>query len=198
MGLTMLRLLLLPIFLWLILDAPHHAGRVMRNERIAALAIFALMATTDKLDGYLARKLNQVSKIGTLLDPVADKLLVACSVILLSFEWVAAPGVSIPLPVVMVIYSGYLVVVVGALLLLTMLGKVSITPRLLGKSNTALQLLLVILTLVALVTPERIATPLHAVLVALWWVVPIVAVLTCIDYAVQGVGQFLKAGQTPA
>ena len=71
------------------------------------------MAATDKLDGYLARKLNQTSKIGTLLDPVADKLLVACSVILLSFGWVASEPFRIPLPVVAVIYGGYLVVAVG-------------------------------------------------------------------------------------
>ena len=105
MGLTMLRLLLLPVFLWLILDAPHHPAR-MHTERWAALAIFAVMAVTDKLDGYLARRLNQVSKIGTLLDPLADKLLVACSVILLSFDWVADGRLSIPLPVVLSIYVG--------------------------------------------------------------------------------------------
>jgi phosphatidylglycerophosphate synthase len=57
MGLTMLRLLLLPVFLWLVLDAPHNPART-RAERCAALVIFCLMALTDKLDGYLARKLH--------------------------------------------------------------------------------------------------------------------------------------------
>src|SRR5687767_14715008 len=89
MGLTMLRLLLLPVFLWvMLLDARTDAHQL----RWLAVGIFGFMAATDKLDGYLARKLNQTSKIGTILDPVADKLLIACSVILLSFEWVAPPG----------------------------------------------------------------------------------------------------------
>ncbi len=86
MGLTMLRLLLLPAFLWaLIANGPAGTG----PHRWIAVSIFALMAITDKLDGYLARRLGQTSKMGALLDPVADKLLVGCSVILLSFSWVA-------------------------------------------------------------------------------------------------------------
>src|SRR5579862_286732 len=89
MGLTMLRLLLLPLFLWLLL-AGH--GRATRAYRWSAIGVFGVMAITDKLDGYLARKLNQSSKIGAILDPVADKLLIACSVLLLSFDWLAPQG----------------------------------------------------------------------------------------------------------
>ena len=76
MGLTMLRLLLLPVFLCVLLP---DAGRAGPNRRRWAVAIFAVMAVTDKLDGYLARRLNQTSKLGAILDPIADKLLVACS-----------------------------------------------------------------------------------------------------------------------
>ena len=188
MGLTMLRLLLLPVFLWLILDAPHSPGHT-RIERSSALVIFAVMALTDKLDGYLARKLNQVSRLGTLLDPVADKLLVACSVILLSFDWIASPGLRIPMVVVGIIYGGYIIVAVGTLALLIAIGKVSIKPRPLGKANTFLQLVLVILTLLALVMNAEASEGLRKVLVVLWWVVPIVAVLTCGDYVMQGFSQ---------
>jgi CDP-diacylglycerol--glycerol-3-phosphate 3-phosphatidyltransferase len=188
MGLTMLRLLLLPVFLWLILDAPH-AGARTKAERLTALIIFALMALTDKLDGYLARKLNQVSRLGTLLDPVADKLLVACSVILLSFDWIASPRLRIPMAVVGIIYGGYIIVAIGTLALLVSIGKVSIKPRPLGKANTFLQLVLVILTLIALVVRPELSEGLRKVLVVLWWVVPIAAVLTCGDYVVQGFSQ---------
>ena len=189
MGLTMLRLLLLPVFLWLILDAPHHPAST-RAERWAALGIFAAMALTDKLDGYLARRFNQVSKIGTLLDPVADKLLVACSVILLSFDWVASERMKIPMPVVIVIYAGYVVVAAGALILLGLFGTVTIKPRPLGKANTVLQLALVLLTLLGLNAPEDWAEKIRVVLVGLWWIVPVVAMLTCVDYVVQGWRQF--------
>ena len=149
MGLTMLRLLLLPVFLWLILtDAHAHDPRHVAGW--IALGVFTLMAVTDKLDGYLARRLNQTSKLGTLLDPAADKLLVACSVILLSFQWIASEAYRIPLRVVIVIYLGYFIVAFGALMLLSVTGKVSIVARPMGKLNTVLQLLLVIVTLLCI------------------------------------------------
>src|SRR5689334_20099182 len=111
MGLTMLRLLLLPVFLWLILAsarAEHEPGS--RRLRWAAIGIFAVMALTDKLDGYLARRLNQTTRLGTILDPIADKLLVASSVVLLSFDWIAPEPYRIPTTVVAIIYGGYVVV----------------------------------------------------------------------------------------
>src|SRR4051812_33610981 len=149
MGLTMLRLLLLPVFLWLILEEPGTAAAGGLPLRWAAVGVFAVMALTDKLDGYLARRLNQVSRLGTILDPVADKLLVASSVVLLSFPLIASEPYRIPLPVVVIIYGGYVVVALGTLALLVAIGRVSIKPRPLGKLNTVLQLALVMLTLVA-------------------------------------------------
>jgi len=186
MGLTMLRLLLLPVFLWLILA---DQGQSTLPHRWWAIGVFAVMAATDKLDGYLARKLNQTSRIGTILDPVADKLLVACSIILLSFDWIATPRYQIPRPVVVSVYGSYVVIVAGTLILLGLIGKVSISPRPLGKLGTVLQLMLVLLTLIAPNLQPLVREALHRVLVALWWVVPIVAVLTCADYSLQGVRQ---------
>jgi len=192
MGLTMLRLLLLPVFLWLILtdahahDPGHRAGWL-------ALAIFTLMALTDKLDGYLARRLHQTSKLGTILDPVADKLLVACSVILLSFDWVASDSYRIPLPVVVIIYLGYLIVTLGTLLLLTLTGGVSIVARPLGKLNTVLQLVLVIATLLCIDLGAPAGDLVRRLLVVLWYIIPIVAIATCADYVLQGTKQFRSA-----
>lgn len=74
--LTMLRLLLLPllfvVFYW---DFPLHY--------LVATIIFTIIGLTDFLDGYLARKLNQFSKFGAFMDPVADKITVAMSYILI-------------------------------------------------------------------------------------------------------------------
>ena len=191
MGLTLLRILLLPVFLWLVLSgAEPDPGP--RPSRWWAIFVFGVMALTDKLDGYLARKLNQVSRIGTLLDPVADKLLVACSVILLSFGWVSTRAYSIPLPVVITIYGGYLLIAIGSLAMLKLVGRVRITPRPLGKMNTFLQLTLVMLTLIAptLRYPNTAWVP--AVLRLLWWVVPLIVVAASIDYTIQGVKQLKK------
>jgi CDP-diacylglycerol--glycerol-3-phosphate 3-phosphatidyltransferase len=102
MGLTFLRLLLLPVFLWAIL---LESNRAAHRPSWLALTVFVVMAITDKLDGYLARRWNQTSKLGAILDPVADKLLVACSVIVLSFEWIAPAHFCIPMWVVVAVYG---------------------------------------------------------------------------------------------
>ena len=80
-ALTWLRILLIPVFL-LFYYLPD-AWMERQSVNLTAAAIFGLAAITDWLDGYLARKLNQMSAFGAFLDPVADKLMVAAALILL-------------------------------------------------------------------------------------------------------------------
>jgi CDP-diacylglycerol--glycerol-3-phosphate 3-phosphatidyltransferase len=198
MGLTFLRLLLLPVFLWvMLLDAGHDTGEPNRY-RLWAVAIFGVMALTDKLDGYLARRLNQTTRIGMILDPVADKLLIASSVVLLSFDWAAGAAYRIPLPVVAAVYGKDVIVVVGTLCLLAYAGKVSTPPRLFGKAGTFFQLLLVMLTLLAPDLDRLAAASARTVLVGLWWVVGVVSVLATADYVGVGLRQLRAARGGPA
>lgn len=69
---TLARLLLLPVFLILLFATPYH---------LAALAVFAIAASTDWVDGQIARRTHQVSRIGKLFDPLVDRLLIAVGVI---------------------------------------------------------------------------------------------------------------------
>jgi CDP-diacylglycerol--glycerol-3-phosphate 3-phosphatidyltransferase len=193
MGLTMLRLVLLPVFLWvMLLDAGHQPPRPNRY-RWWAVGIFAVMALTDKLDGYLARRLNQTSKIGTILDPIADKLLIASSVVLLSFGWVAGEQYRIPLPVVAAIYGKDLIIALGTLALLALVGRISIAARWLGKVGTFFQLLLVILTLVAPDLDRLRSGSARWVLSGLWWIVTVVCLASAVDYVIVGVRQLQAA-----
>jgi CDP-diacylglycerol--glycerol-3-phosphate 3-phosphatidyltransferase len=193
MGLTMLRLLLLPVFLWVMLLDAGHDSHGPGTHRWWAVAIFGVMALTDKLDGYLARRLNQTSRIGALLDPVADKLLIASSVVLLSFDWAAGANYRIPLPVVGAVYGKDVVVALGTVALLALVGKVSIAPRWLGKAGTFFQLLLVMLTLVAPDLDRMAPGSARVVLKALWWIVGVVSVASAVDYVVVGMRQLREA-----
>ena len=74
--LTLLRILAIPLIVILFYSGWEHAGPY------SAIA-FAIAGITDWLDGYLARKLNQISRFGKFLDPVADKLIVAVTLIIL-------------------------------------------------------------------------------------------------------------------
>ena len=197
MGLTMLRLFLLPVFLWVMLLGAGDKTDGPSRYRWWAVGIFGVMALTDKLDGYLARRLNQTSKLGTILDPVADKLLIASSVVLLSFAWAAGAAYRIPLAVVAAVYGKDLVVAVGSVVILASVGKVSVAPRLLGKLGTFFQLLLVMLTLVAPDLDRLQPGAAPAVLRVLWWVVAAVSTAAAVDYLFVGIRQLRDARAAP-
>jgi cardiolipin synthase len=79
---SLIRLGLIPVFLWLLFG---------KDDPAAAGSVFFFIAWSDWIDGYLARRLNQVSELGKLLDPLADRIAVAVAVI---FGWIA--GVLAP------------------------------------------------------------------------------------------------------
>lgn len=66
------RLAAIPVFWWLVLGA---------EEIAAATILYAVVATTDWVDGYLARRLGQVTRLGKALDPVADRLLIVSAIV---------------------------------------------------------------------------------------------------------------------
>jgi CDP-diacylglycerol--glycerol-3-phosphate 3-phosphatidyltransferase/cardiolipin synthase len=79
--LTWLRILLIPVFVAVFYLSDNTLS--MHYKNLVSTSVFLLAATTDWLDGYLARKLNQSSAFGAFLDPVADKLMVAAALIVL-------------------------------------------------------------------------------------------------------------------
>lgn len=88
-ALSFLRLLLIPLFLWLVLGPGLDEW---------ALVVLMVSGITDYLDGYFARKLNQASKIGAILDPVADRLYILAVVIGLSIRDIVPWWLAIILP----------------------------------------------------------------------------------------------------
>lgn len=84
-ALTLLRIFFVPLLVAALVQKnfEFHAGSLLIRHEMLALAIFLMAAATDLLDGYLARRWRQVTTVGTLLDPIADKLLVSAALIAL-------------------------------------------------------------------------------------------------------------------
>ncbi len=115
---------------------------ILNKNFILALVVFSIAAISDYLDGYLARKFQITSKVGAMLDPLADKLLMFCSYGLFAYEK---------------IISGYVAAIVisrDALILLAVLAcilrKISIKyrPLMSSKINTTVQLIFIVVVLV--------------------------------------------------
>jgi CDP-diacylglycerol--glycerol-3-phosphate 3-phosphatidyltransferase len=124
--LTMGRIVMIPLFLWLLDSQTPRAC-------FWAAVVFTLAATTDMLDGYLARKLGIVSVLGKFLDPLADKLIVMASLV-----WMVPMGRIAPSAVVILI--GREISVTGLRSIAASEGVV-ISAGQEGKTKTALQMI---------------------------------------------------------
>lgn len=83
-ALTLVRIFFVPLLVAALVDEDFRIGwngAVWLSHEYFALCVFLIAAATDLLDGYLARKLQQVTTVGTLLDPIADKLLISAALI---------------------------------------------------------------------------------------------------------------------
>ncbi len=146
--------------------------------RYLAIAIFVAMALSDALDGFLARRLRQSTPLGRFLDPVGDKLLVTCCVILLSIDATAPHGFRLPNWVPVIAIGKDVLTVIGFLLVYAVTGQFYMRPRVWGKACTLLQLLMIGYGLVA---PEM---PVWAQRFwpVLWWLASGAALIALADY----------------
>ena len=101
--LTIIRMILIPVFVVLF----------FKGYKMAALAVFCAASLTDMLDGYLARKLNQITDFGKLFDPLADKLMVITAMVCQTF-W--GP---LPLVAVLIVAAKELMMVLGGMYMLS-------------------------------------------------------------------------------
>lgn len=151
---TIIRILCIPVFVWLVLDYVSDYRQVQEAElqRTFACVIFALAAVSDAVDGYIARRYNQKSKLGTFLDPLADKALLISALILLSRDTGGAFH-QLPRWFPVLVISRDVILLGGTLLIHLLTGTVAPRARIVGKLATFFQMMTLGWTLLRL--PER-------------------------------------------
>ena len=137
---TILRILLIPFFVVEVLYYGQNGNEV---HRLLAIVSFAVAAICDGVDGYVARRYNQRSELGAILDPLADKLLLVSGVVVLSFDH--SPYLkSVPLWLTGTIIGRDILIMAGMLVIHLMVGKVKVRARIIGKIATVLQMAVVL------------------------------------------------------
>jgi cardiolipin synthase (CMP-forming) len=137
---TILRILLIPFF---VVELIYYLENGNEVHRLLALLTFAVTAILDGVDGYIARRYNQKSELGAILDPLADKMLLVSAIVTLSFKHASYLG-QIPLWLTGIILGRDLLVLTGIAVVRFIVGKVIVRPRVIGKIATVLQMIVVI------------------------------------------------------
>jgi CDP-diacylglycerol--glycerol-3-phosphate 3-phosphatidyltransferase len=163
-SLTLLRIFFVPIVVVLLLTKGG-------NMDLWAVAVFLLAAVTDLLDGYLARKRSQITTLGILLDPIADKLLTSAAFISL-VELHLVPAWMV------VIIVGREFAVSGLRSIASAEGYVMEASEL-GKTKMVLQV--VAITVIIMASPRRVPV-LHPLGEVLLWMVVLFAVASAVQY----------------
>ncbi len=172
--LTILRIFLIPVFIICL----------GYNKPVCALAVFAIAGITDALDGYVARKFNQITTLGKILDPIADKALLVSSFI---FIYNSDLAVKFPFWFVVLVISRDVYILAGSALIYYFKGNVEIKPSVFGKATTFFQILSVVAVLVAnIIQVEKVFIN------VLIYIATFFTVISTITYTYEGIQQLKK------
>ena len=145
---TLFRILNIPVFLLLAIyyidSAQEHSGVPNEYLRWAALMVFLVSAASDALDGYLARSRNERTRLGTLLDPLADKALLLSGLLVATGPWGRVFVPHIPIWYALLVVSRDVMLALGALLIHMVQGHTVVQPRILGKAATVFQMTIIL------------------------------------------------------
>jgi cardiolipin synthase len=191
---TLARILMIPAFVTMAIyyGESIKRGQPLEWERLAAVALFIVAAVSDGLDGYVARRYNQRSTLGIILDPIADKGLLLSGIItlsLISWSEVESDSGKFPVWFPVLVISRDAILLVGTLVLYLLNGKVHVKPHWTGKIATVLQMVAIGWVMLQL----RIIPLLYIVVVA-----GAFTLISAIVYVTDGVRQLQAQGHAHA
>ena len=166
--LTLVRIVLIPITVIFL----------MQGAFLKALILLIISGITDGLDGFFARVLNQQTVLGSYLDPLADKALLASCLVTLSIKGV------IPGWFTVVVISRDLIILIGIAILSIMSIRYEIRPSFVGKLTTTLQLLTLLFFLVFRIVPGTLN---YLWLLTLQWITVAFTIISGFNYMMRGI-----------
>lgn len=195
---TILRILLIAPFIICMLRTNDATLSINMRYllRYVATAIFLIMAISDGIDGYIARKTHTVTRLGSFLDPTADKMLMASACILLASTKAHVVGFKLDTAIAVLIIGKDIFLLLGFLIMYFITFRVKIIPVFIGKISTASQLIMVAGTLMA---PEiaKIVPGWIWILKFIWWTAAITAIFTTLIYIRNGSRYIAEYEQSP-
>ena len=195
---TITRILMIPVFVMMAIyyGRSVQAGEPLEWQRWAAIAIFVVAAASDGLDGYIARRFNQRSRLGVVLDPIADKGLLLAGIITLSVSnW----AYEFPAWFAVLVVARDAVIVTGTLTLHFLNGTVHVRPSWMGKTATALQMVAIGVYMLQYnpfqrnLVVGRFMFDVHFLDIPVW-LAGIFTLLSGMGYVAQGIGELHHHG----
>lgn len=143
---TIGRIILVPVFVFLLNASQSWPIRM----RLIPLLVFLIAASLDILDGYLARKNQEVTRLGSMLDPFADKLLMMTALFIVAFQKLDSFYGSVSPVLFYLVLLRELILIIGAGILVLLKRKIQVKPRLVGKTATFVLVVLIVAVLTGL------------------------------------------------
>ncbi len=167
---TLLRLVLVPVIIWALLV----------DQQLMAFILFLFAGLSDAVDGAVARYFDQQSEFGTILDPIADKVMLVSVFIVLAYLG------HLPLWLTILVVSRDLLIVFGVMLAFVLSKPVTIKPLWVSKTNTAMQIILALWVLCCLAFSRNYPT----IDISLVLITGLLTASSAVAYILQGLALF--------
>ena len=162
---TIMRIILAPLFI----------AAIVYGRMNIALILFIIAIISDGLDGFIARTFNQKTALGTILDPVADKILLISAFICLALVNSLPDNLRLPPYVPIIVISRDAIIVLGSIIIYVVKGDVKIEPSIWGKVTTFFQMI----TIVAILIQFKYS-------VYVWNTAALLTIISGVDYMTKG------------